>query len=377
MAIIIDGSPSTGTGSAFSFNHTVGQPLRFITQDTASFSTYAGFSSGTNGVGQIFTTGSNQAYITSIQCKIYNNGGGNFIVQLKTGTDPMGGTTLASKTQAVGNGWQVFTFDSPVAVTPSTQYCYRLSTDGGTANVEYSSTDVYAGGYMWHNGSYLYSSDSQFRVDGQYNMYNRVLVVTSMHNSCYITGGIQYNGVAMSQLIDQGGTRRAAIFYLVNPPIGTYSVTVGSLLCGGSARCSAMSLFNISQSSPVNTYAQIAGQYLTNSGTLNVTTTGSGEKMLIDIWNIEGSAPTSFGASQTAYGQSYGSYKLQASSGADSMSYNRTGIYEVSGGVVALQEDSTPPTLLNVKSIIGLATTNVKSINGVAKASTKSYNGLA
>lgn len=110
---------------------------------------------------------------------------------------------------------------------------------------------------------------------------DKILIVgAEIRSSADSFTSVTYNGVALTKISGITGASdvRAELWYLINPPVGTFSATLNASasrnLAGG-----AMSFTGVHQTAPVGTYAQTGGQG--NATSVNVSS-APGE-MVVDV----------------------------------------------------------------------------------------------
>ncbi len=161
---------------------------------------------------------------------------------------------------------------------------------------------------------------------------NRLLVVGFSQETASDVTGVTFNGVALTKAKDiktGDGFLNVELWYLLNPPVGTYNVVVS---CSGdtmgSSAGGSMSFFGVKQQAPEATASNSQ-----NSGTSisqNITTL-TNNAILVDVMaNGNDASLTPNGAQTgkyTAAGASNGtggSYKIVPTAGASSMSWSTT-----------------------------------------------------
>lgn len=117
-----------------------------------------------NGTGQSFTTGASTRFITAVEIRINDSGGGGTVTANLYLTSP-NGTLLATATNQVGttNDYTKITFYTPVPVSPSTVYCFTVSSTMADANIRLN-TGGYAGGAFWDGADFNATLDLMFRT---------------------------------------------------------------------------------------------------------------------------------------------------------------------------------------------------------------------
>lgn len=84
---------------------------------------------------------------------------------------------------------------------------------------------------------------------------NRILVVTTSHRSTVPVNSVTYGGAPLTQIrSDVNSPSYTSIWYLVNPPVGTASVSVSGTATLNHFQGNGVSLFNVNQSSPVDAH---------------------------------------------------------------------------------------------------------------------------
>ncbi len=116
------------------------------------------------------------------------------------------------------------------------------------------------------------------------NNSNRVLIVTAgSYNQSPTISGITWtpsggSAEALTQSVTDitGSDGRSDLWYLINPTIGSGTVTcTWSSDAGVKRRVGGMSFYNVNQSSPIGVTNAVDGSGTTVSGTITPTTTGS------------------------------------------------------------------------------------------------------
>jgi len=134
---------------------------------------------------------------------------------------------------------------------------------------------------------------------------NRLMVVHVEAGCGTTTSGITYDGVALTQLatgnspdVDGGYCAHAEIWYLLNPPSGTYSL-VGTLDDEGSM--GVTTFYNVNELSPFGAVASASGTTTGNQATSLGVTATSPAQIVYDAIAIDetGSALTNPGTGQT------------------------------------------------------------------------------
>ena len=87
--------------------------------------------------------------------------------------------------------------------------------------------------------------------------------------------GVTFNGIAMSGVTTEAvaGSTHSVIYYLVNPPVGTFTVSIShNFVGGGTVTVSALDMTGVDQANPVDAFAK-AGATSAGPMTVNITTT--------------------------------------------------------------------------------------------------------
>jgi len=111
---------------------------------------------------------------------------------------------------------------------------------------------------------------------------NRILAVTTASRQGTLPpSSVTYNGVSLTMVrSDIADGSLASIWYLINPPIGTYTVSV-TMPAGNVFQGNGISLFNVNQASPVDANAGTTGTSVTPMS-VNLTT-NTANTWIIDV----------------------------------------------------------------------------------------------
>lgn len=112
---------------------------------------------------------------------------------------------------------------------------------------------------------------------------------------------VTFNGIAMTELTNEvtsDGYLRAGIFYLVDPPVGTFSIVITGSAATGEVYGGSSSWFNVKASSPFRGFNKATGS--TATPTVNITTVAS--DMAVDSVASPTVVVNTVGAGQTVFG---------------------------------------------------------------------------
>lgn len=238
-----------------------------------------------------------------------NGADGTVIISYPTGTlNATGGTITTSG----GNTIHTFTSTGTwtVALVPGLMYLDATSQGGGNPS----------------NGYPVSWSHTCSGTD-------RLLVVGTTHaNGASSLTGITYNGVAMTMIAQQAGLANlinSALFYMINPPSGTHTITISG--GGGSPTIwgAAASFTNADQTTQPDSFAQ--GQAQSGNPSLS-TTVVANNSMLVAIYNLldnnapnAGTGMTQLQIYQGSQSGIFGYSGLGVGTGSQSMTVNAAG----------------------------------------------------
>ena len=122
--------------------------------------------------------------------------------------------------------------------------------------------------------------------------------VTSTANSILVVGlsslgtstAVSFKGTPLTKAIDvrNDNSDSASLWYLLNPPAGTF--TVSSTFTSGGQQGSAISFSGVSQSNPIDASSSAIGSSVTTAGPLSLTTNNASE-YIVDDFAIPTNAP--------------------------------------------------------------------------------------
>lgn len=197
---------------------------------------------------------------------------------------------------------------------------------------------------------------------------DRVLVVSAMTQGGSVTG-VTFNSVAMTLLDSQNttaGAQFASIYYLINPPVGTYNVVVSA--SGASYTFAANCDYTgVDQTTPFPTTAKNYIDSTSGSPFSISLSTSVDNSWLVGSFNASIAITAVTGSILRANGDNQ--RKLVDSNGAKTPTGSYSiGVNIISGRMIAGVVGELAP--------VGAGGPSIKTINGVAKASIKSWNGV-
>lgn len=138
------------------------------------------------------------------------------------------------------------------------------------------------------------SSDEATSLSHTVAGLDRLLIVFVPRSSGSVgaSGTISFNGVAMSDLefLTGVGSATLRMVYMINPPVGTFTVSVGSP--NGSVGIVAVSLEGVDTSNPFNSSGTNSATNFNNSNSLVCSLSSSiSDSLMIAGVNISGSSP--------------------------------------------------------------------------------------
>lgn len=160
-------------------------------------------------VGQTFTVGSGITSVSGIQVWLGMNGSPEQITlklwsslaDAGVGTSPLA-TATGQITTNVMTG-VTFTFQTPVTVTPNTQYFFTVqATDAFGANIYFKQSDVYAGGTMYYSTGGTYTNAGYATYDLAFYTYFISTSVAVPYAGFDVTGVLN---TIMANYISAGG----------------------------------------------------------------------------------------------------------------------------------------------------------------------------
>jgi len=132
---------------------------------------------------------------------------------------------------------------------------------------------------------------------------NRLLLVTAETVAGSMYTSITYDGDSLTQLATKTNDVHVEMWYLLNPPSGTYNI-VGTMNTADGNLIGATTFYNVNQSNPFGTVASSSGTTTGNQiATLNVTTTSTSQ-VVVDGIGTDGADPTSQSGQTQLWNQS-------------------------------------------------------------------------
>jgi len=145
-----------------------------------------------NQFGQTFTTDLAQTNISNITVWVDNSGYTETWYNLSVWDSSSKTTYIGSKNisfTTTAYKWVGFTFDTPLTVSPLTQYYFEINKGGdGSYGHSYTSWDSYSGGDYYRNGIMVFESDIKFKI------YDSKIRISNIAT----TDGITYYGKVRS-----------------------------------------------------------------------------------------------------------------------------------------------------------------------------------
>lgn len=181
--------------------------------------------------GQTFTTGSNQIDISNISVWIDNSGYTQTWYNLSVWDVPEKTNYIGSKNitfLTTEYQWTGFTFDTPLTVSPSTQYYFEITKGSdGSYGHSYTSWDSYSGGDYYRLGTLVFESDIKFRIHDSNSIrvlelptpyYQNVDIMLEMNASTSDTLWINTISVGTSQTAGDGINNTPTISFVDPTP---------------------------------------------------------------------------------------------------------------------------------------------------------------
>jgi hypothetical protein len=301
---------------------TYANPVSALTLDSSGNLTEVGNaliqSSSSSALDVTDATGSTALYVDGgshyVGVNTSNTGGYNFVVQ---GTSAFGGTNTTAALKVTNASAQaLFTADTTnnALVLGNDGAPANLTVRGGAAsgnnvgggNITFdASNGTGAGGSGSFNFRTAKPSGNVIGVDNTGstiiggtntvtlsfttgNQPNRLLLVTVITATGATYTSVTYDGIALTQLATKDNNVHVEMWYLVNPPSGTYNIvatktnTFGNLI-------GASTFYNVDQTTPFGTVATASGTSVTSS--LSVAS-ASASQLVVDGIGTDGNDPT-------------------------------------------------------------------------------------
>jgi hypothetical protein len=176
----------------------------------------------------------------------------------------------------VGGGNITFDASNGTGAGGSGSFIFRTAKpSGGTVTVDNTGTEIGSGT----------TATLAFTTGAESSRLMLVTVITATGNS-YTS--VTYDGIALTQLATKDNNVHVEMWYLLNPPSGTFNIVANSVNPWGNL-IGATTFYNVDQTTPFGTVATSSGN--TSPTSLGVTTT-SASQLVVDGIGTDGTDPS-------------------------------------------------------------------------------------